>query len=204
MAEKKVTLIREFTKGLWDENPILRMVLGTCPTLAVTTSAINGFSMGLAVFFTLVMSSLIISLARKLIPNEVRIAAFIVVIATFVTVTDRVMAAFYPEISAALGPFIPLIVVNCIVLARQEAFASKNPVGRSVIDAVGMSVGFTLVLLALGSIRELIGNGTIFNLQIMPRNFTTWMVMALPPGAFLMLGFFIGIANWINAREKRA
>lgn len=203
MAKSNVTLTSEFLKGLWKENPILRMVLGLCPTLAVTTSAINGLSMGLAVIFTLVMSSLIISLVRKIIPNEVRIATFIVVIATFVTVADRMIAAFYPEISKALGPFIPLIVVNCIVLARQEAFASKNPVGRAVIDALGMSFGFTLVLLVMGSFRELIGNGTVFARQIMPLSFTPWMAIALQPGAFLTLGFLIGLANWINAKGKK-
>jgi electron transport complex protein RnfE len=203
MAKSKLTMAQEFAKGLWNENPILRMVLGTCPTLAVTTSAVNGVSMGLAVIFTLVMSSLMISLLRKVIPNEVRIATFIVVIATFVTVADRTIAAFYPEISKALGPFIPLIVVNCIVLARQEAFASKNPVGRSVIDALGMSVGFTLVLLVMGSFRELIGNGTVFAHQIMPLSFQPWMAIALQPGAFLTLGFMIGLANWINMKGKR-
>lgn len=159
--------------------------------------------MGLAVIFTLVMSSLIISLLRKVIPNEVRIATFIVVIATFVTVADRTIAAFYPEISKSLGPFIPLIVVNCIVLARQEAFASKNPVGRSVIDALGMSIGFTLVLLVMGSFRELIGNGTVFTQQIMPLSFTPWMAIALQPGAFLTLGFMIGLSNWIIAKGKK-
>ncbi|HQC62241.1 MAG TPA: electron transport complex subunit RsxE [Candidatus Marinimicrobia bacterium] len=203
MAKSKISVTQEFLKGLWNENPILRMVLGTCPTLAVTTSAINGVTMGLAVIFTLVMSSMMISLLRKLIPNEVRIATFIIIIATFVTVADRVLAAFYPEMSKALGPFVPLIVVNCIVFARQEAFASKNPVGRSVIDALGMSVGFTLVLLIMGSFRELIGNGTIFSHQIMPLTFQPWMAIALQPGAFLTLGFMIGFANWLNTKGKK-
>jgi len=203
MAKSKISMAQEFAKGLWKENPILRMVLGTCPTLAVTTSAINGVSMGLAVIFTLVMSSLIISLLRKIIPNEVRIATFIVVIATFVTVADRTIAAYYPEISKSLGPFIPLIVVNCIVLARQEAFASKNPVGRSVIDALGMSVGFTLVLLVMGSFRELMGNGTVFAHQIMALSVQPLMAIGLQPGAFLTLGFMIGLSNWIIAKGKR-
>lgn len=203
MVKAKTPLYREFTKGLWRENPILRMVLGTCPTLAVTTTAINGISMGLAVLFTLVMSSLIISLVRKQIPNEVRIATFIVIIATFVTVADRTIAAFWPAVSKSLGPFVPLIVVNCIVLARQEAFASKNPVGRSVLDALGMSVGFTLVLLVLASIREIIGSGTWFGMQIMPATYTSWMVMVLPPGAFLMLGMLIAFSNWLNAKLEK-
>jgi len=203
MANTNTPLIKEFTKGLWAENPILRMVLGMCPTLAVTTTAINGFAMGMAVLFTLVMSSLIISLIRKLVPNEVRIATFIVVIATFVTVADRTIAAFWPDLSKAMGPFIPLIVVNCIVLARQEAFASKNPVGRAVLDALGMSVGFTLVLLVLASIREIIGSGSWFGMTIMPASYTSWMVMILPPGAFLTLGLLIAFSNWMNAKLEK-
>jgi len=170
---KKTTLSREFLKGLWDENPVLRMLLGLCPTLAVTTSAIYGFSMGLAVIFTLVMSSTIISLARNIIPKEVRIPTFIVVIATFVTITDKTLAAYFPDISKALGPFVPLIVVNCIILGRQEAFASKNSVG------------------------------TIFGVQIMPESFEPLMVMVLQPGAFLTLGLMIGIGNWLNARRTK-
>ncbi|MCF7886626.1 MAG: electron transport complex subunit E [Candidatus Marinimicrobia bacterium] len=202
MAKNKISLIKEFTKGLWDENPVLVMLLGLCPTLAVTNSAINGLSMGLAVLFTLTSSSIIISTFRKIIPDEVRIPTFIVVIATFVTITDLTMAAKFPEISKALGPFIPLIVVNCIILGRQEAFSSKNPVGRSIIDALGMSVGFTLTLTLLGAIRELLGAGTIFQIQIMPDSFANWMVMILPPGAFLTLGFMIAGYNWINDKLK--
>lgn len=202
MATKK-SVTGEFLKGLWDENPVLRMLLGLCPTLAVTNSAINGFSMGLAVIFTLVMSSTIISLARHIIPREVRIPTFIIVIATFVTIADKMLAAYFPDISKALGPFVPLIVVNCIILGRQEAFSSKNPVGRSVVDALGMSIGFTITLTVLGSIRELLGVGTIFAVQIMPENFEPWMVMVLQPGAFLTLGLLIGIGNWINARRAK-
>lgn len=200
---KKTTLTYEFIKGLWDENPVLRMLLGLCPTLAVTNSAINGFSMGLAVIFTLVMSSTIISLARKIIPKEVRIPTFIIVIATFVTVADKMLAAHFPDISKALGPFVPLIVVNCIILGRQEAFASKHPTGRAIIDALGMSIGFTLTLTVLGAVRELLGAGTVFTLTIMPSGFQPWMIMILPPGAFLTLGLMIGITNWINARRER-
>ncbi len=202
MAKEKVSLSAEFLKGLWKENPVLVMLLGLCPTLAVTNSAINGLSMGLAVIFTLVSSSTLISLVRKIIPKEVRIPTFIIVIATFVTVTDLTLAAFFPDISKSLGPFVPLIVVNCIVLGRQEAFASKNPVHRAIIDALGMSIGFTLTLVVLGSIRELLGSGTIFSFQIMPASFQPWMVMGLPPGAFLTLGLMIGIANWIKAKKQ--
>lgn len=200
---KKITLSREFLKGLWDENPVLRMLLGLCPALAVTNSGINGLSMGLAVIFTLVMSSAIISLARNIIPKEVRIPTFIIVIATFVTIADKMMAAYFPDISKALGPFVPLIVVNCIILGRQEAFASKNSVGRAVIDALGMSIGFTITLTILGSFRELFGVGTIFAVQIMPDSFEPLMVMVLQPGAFLTLGLMIGIGNWLNARRAK-
>jgi len=200
---KKITLSREFLKGLWDENPVLRMLLGLCPALAVTNSGINGLSMGLAVIFTLVMSSAIISLARNIIPKEVRIPTFIIVIATFVTIADKMLAAYFPDISKALGPFVPLIVVNCIILGRQEAFASKNSVGRAVIDALGMSIGFTITLTILGSIRELFGVGTIFAVQIMPDSFEPLMVMILQPGAFLTLGLMIGIGNWLNARRAK-
>ncbi|MCK4689002.1 MAG: electron transport complex subunit E [Candidatus Marinimicrobia bacterium] len=202
MAKEKVSLFAEFLKGFWKENPVLVMLLGLCPTLAVTNSAINGLSMGLAVIFTLVCSSTLISLVRKIIPKEVRIPTFIIVIATFVTVTDLTLAAFFPDISKSLGPFVPLIVVNCIVLGRQEAFASKNPVHRAIIDALGMSIGFTLTLIILGSIRELLGSGTIFSFQIMPASFQPWMVMGLPPGAFLTLGLMIGIFNWISSKRK--
>ena len=202
MAQSKTSILNEFSKGLWTENPVLRMLLGLCPTLAVTNAAINGFSMGLAVVFTLVCSSTLISLFRGIIPKQVRIPTFIIVIATFVTVADRTLAAFFPDISKALGPYVPLIVVNCIILGRQEAFSSKNPVGRSIIDALGMSVGFTLTLTLLGAIRELLGSGTIFSIQLMPDSFSPWMVMILPPGAFLTLGLMIGVANWIVAKRE--
>ncbi|MCD6100100.1 MAG: electron transport complex subunit RsxE [Candidatus Neomarinimicrobiota bacterium] len=200
MSSFKTSLAHEFTKGLWKENPVLRMLLGLCPTLAVTNSAVNGLSMGLAVIFTLTCSSTLISLIRNIVPKQVRIPTFIIVIATFVTVADRTLAAFFPTISKALGPYVPLIVVNCIILGRQEAFASKNPVHRAIIDALGMSIGFTLTLTILGMFRELLGAGSIFNLPIMPKSFDTWLVMILPPGAFLALGLMIGIANWINSK----
>ncbi len=203
MAKKSISLSKEFLKGLWDENPVLRMLLGLCPTLAVTNSAINGLAMGLATTFVLLSSSVIISLLRKVIPHQVRIAGYIVIIATFVTVADRYMAAFLPEISKALGPYVPLIVVNCVILGRQEAFASKNGVGRSIIDALGMGSGFILVLLVLGSIRELFGSATIFNLQILGDWFNPWMIMILPPGAFLTLGLLIGLGNWLNERKVK-
>ncbi len=200
---KKVTLKEEFLKGIWKENPILIALLGLCPTLAVTISVENGLAMGLAASFVLICSSTIISLLRNLIPKQVRIASFIVVIATFVTIADRYLAAFYPDISRNLGPFIPLIIVNCMILGRQEAFASKNGVGRSILDALGMGIGFTLVLIILSAIRELLGSGTILGIQVMWASFTPWMVMILPPGAFLTLGLMIGASNWINDRRAK-
>lgn len=202
MAKQSVSLSREFGKGLWAENPVLVSLLGLCPTLAVTNSAINGLAMGLATTFVMVSSGIIISSFRKLIPHQVRIAGYIVIIATFVTLADRYLAAFYPDISKALGPYVPLIVVNCIILGRQEAFVSKYHPGRAVLDALGMGVGFIAVLFVLGSIRELLGSGSILSFQVLGDWWAPWMVMVLPPGAFLTLGLLIGLSNWIN--EKRA
>ena len=203
MAKTPISLSKEFLKGLWDENPILRMLLGLCPTLAVTNSAINGLSMGLATTFVLLSSSILISLLRKIIPSQVRIAGYIVIIATFVTVADKFLAAYLPDISKELGPYVPLIVVNCIILGRQEAFSSKNRVGRSIIDALGMGLGFILVLLVLGSIREILGSATLFNMQVLGDWFNPWMIMILPPGAFLTLGLLIGLGNWLNERKVK-
>lgn len=201
---KQNSLNVEVLKGIWAENPVLIQLLGLCPTLAVTNSAVNGLAMGLATAFVLLMSSILISLIKSLIPAQVRIASYIVVIATFVTVVDKFLAAYTPDISKALGAFIPLIVVNCVILGRQEAFSSKNSVGRSVLDGVGMGFGFTWVLVLLGAIRELLGEGSIFGLMIMPESFNTWLIMILPPGAFLTLGIFIGLANWYNDRRVKA
>lgn len=196
------TVIQEFIKGLWEENPVLVSLLGLCPVLAVTVSAENGMAMGLAATFVLISSSFLVSMFRKVIPGQVRIASYIVIIATFVTIADRFLAAFTPDISKSLGPFIPLIIVNCIILGRQEAFASKNNIGRSLLDAFGMGVGFTLTLLVLSSIREILGSGTWFGMEIMWPSFSPWQVMILPPGAFLALGCMIAGANWINRRRK--
>ncbi len=201
---KKTSPLQEFIKGLWRENPVLASLLGLCPVLAVTNSAVNGMAMGLATTFVLLSSSIIISLVRKIIPHQVRIASFIVIIATFVTVADRFLAAYFPLISKALGPYVPLIVVNCIILGRQEAFSSKNSLTRSILDSTGMGVGFISVLIILGGFREILGSGTFFGLTVMGEWFDPWMVMILPPGAFLGLGIFIAIANWINARRAKA
>jgi electron transport complex protein RnfE len=204
MARKQASLGYEVLKGLWDENPILRSLLGLCPTLAVTNSAINGLAMGLATTFALITSSMIISFVRNIIPNQVRIPSFIVVIAAFVTVADRFLAAFFPLISKDLGPYVPLIVVNCIILGRQEAFSAKNTVFRSILDSTGMGIGFILVLIALGTVREMLGSGSFFGITVLGDGFDPWMVMILPPGAFLGLGIFIGLANWFNARRTKA
>ena len=194
-------LTGEFIKGLWKENPVFRLVLGMCPTLAVTTAAINGIAMGLATTFVLICSNLVVSLIRNLIPSRVRLPAFIVVIASFVTIVDLVMAGFFFQLHKALGVFIPLIVVNCVILGRAEAFASKNPVSRSLADAVGMGIGFTLSLTVLGGIREVLGNGTLFSIPLMGETFLPFLVMVLPPGAFIALGFLLAAMNRIGERS---
>jgi len=201
--KKQENLFYEFLKGLWEINPTFKQILGMCPTLAVTVSAINGLAMGLATTFVLIFSSVIISSIRKIVPNQVRIATYILIISTFVTIVDLVMKAKFPELSKALGPFIPLIVVNCIILGRAEAFASKNNVVRSFLDALGNGTGFLLALLALGSIRELLGTRSIFGFQILLDGFSTWMVMILPAGGFLTLGLLLGSANAYTNWKKR-
>jgi len=189
---------KTFTKGLLKENPTLVLLLGCCPTLATTTSAINGMSMGLATTFVLIMSNLSISLLKNFIPDKVRIPCFIVVIASFVTVVQLVMQAYVPAIYETLGLFIPLIVVNCIVLGRAEAFASKNPVWPSILDGAGMGLGFTLSLTFLGSIREILGSGSIFNWRFLPEDANTILIFVLAPGAFLALGYLIAVVNKVK------
>jgi Na+-translocating ferredoxin:NAD+ oxidoreductase subunit E len=198
---KQATRTTEFMKGLWDQNPVLRQLLGLCPALAVTVSALNGMAMGLATTFVLVSASLLISLIRNLIPSQVRIASFIVVIATFVTIVDLVMKAQFPAMSKSLGAFIPLIVVNCVILGRQEAFASRNNPGRALLDALGMGFGFTLALIILGGIRELLGTGRLFEFTVLP-GWEPWVIMILPAGAFLTLGLMLGTVNIINRNRE--
>lgn len=200
---KKGSLTHEYVKGLWEINPTFKQILGTCPTLAVTVSVMNGIAMALATTFVLVFSSLFISLVRKLIPNQVRIAAYIVIIASFVTITDLVMKAQFPELSKSLGPFIPLIVVNCIILGRAEAFASKNTPFRSVLDALGNGTGFLIALILMSGIREILGSRTFLGMQVMPDNFEPWTVMILPAGAFLTFGLLMGLSNAYTERKKR-
>ena len=185
------------TNGIFKENPIFVLLLGMCPTLGVTSSAINGMGMGLATTFVLIMSNLVISLIANLIPDKIRIPAFIVVIAAFVTVVDMSMAAYLSSLHASLGLFIPLIVVNCIVLGRAEAFASKNGALASMFDGIGMGLGFTFALTLLGSIRELLGSGKIFNMPIFNENYGM-LIFVLAPGAFLALGYLIAIVNKIR------
>lgn len=193
---------QEFAKGLWDENPVFRQLLGLCPTLAVTNAMINGLAMGLATTFVLLFTSLVVSSIKKLIPSQVRIASYIVIIATFVTLADRFLAAFFPPVSKSLGPYVPLIVVNCIILGRQEAFCSKNSVGRSFIDSLGMSSGFILALLLLSAIREILGAGTFFGHQVMGAWFKPMIIMILPAGAFITLGILLAIALQIEYKTK--
>ena len=193
----------EFSKGLWSDNPVSRQLLGMCSTLAITNAVINGIAMGLAVGFVLICSSFLVSLVRKLIPNQVRIASYIVIIASFVTIADRFMAAYFPPLSKALGPYVPLIVVNCIILGRAEAFASKSTVGRSLIDALGMSVGYIVALIILSSVREILGSRTILGYRVLGTQFEPWIIMILPPGAFITLGILIAIAFQIERKAKQ-
>jgi len=192
--------IKFLTNGLLKENPTFVIVLGTCPTLAITTAAINGIGMGAATTFVLVFSNLFISLLKNYIPDKVRIAAFILVIATFVTIVDLVMKAYTPDLYKALGIFIPLIVVNCIILGRAEAFAQKNDLLPSILDGLGMGLGFTLAITLMGSVREILGNGTIFNFRLLGENASTILIFVLPPGAFVTYGFLIAIMNRIKLK----
>lgn len=192
---------KEFIKGLWKENAVFRQLMGMCPTLAVTNAAVNGLAMGLATLFVLVCSSIIVAIIKDYIPKKVRIPSFIVIIATFVTIADLFMAAFFPDIQKVLGLFIPLIVVNCLILGRAEAFASKNPVKYSFMDALGMGIGFTWALTLLGIIREVLGMGSIFGVNVMGASFTPWIIFVLPPGAFITLGILLGIINTFSKKK---
>lgn len=190
-----MTLLKEFTKGFIKENPVFVMALGLCPTLAVTSSVMNAIGMGLAATFVLVFSNIFISLIKNMIPSKIRIPAFIVVIASFVTIVDMVMHAYRPDIHKSLGLFIPLIVVNCIILGRAEAFASKNNVFRSILDGLGMGFGFTLALVVIGGIREVLGAGQFLGFNVMPSNFQPMLVAILAPGAFIVMGLLMGLMN---------
>lgn len=197
-------LRKETVKGLWQENPVFVQLLGLCPALAVTNSAINGLAMGGATTFVLLGSSILVSLFRNLIPKQVRITSFIITIATFVTVADLSLQALLPNIHKELGAFIALIVVNCLILGRQEAFASKNPFRFAVGDAVGMASGFTVALVLLGGIREILGSGSLFGVSLFGDAFEPWVIMILPPGGFLTLGVLLIIfAQVQKSRSQR-
>jgi electron transport complex protein RnfE len=187
------TLWKELTKGLIKENPILVIMLGLCPTLACSTSGSDAFGMGLAFSFVVICSNIVVATIRKAVPSQVRIPVYITVISTFVTIVDYTLKAYFPVLSQSLGVFVPLIVVNCIVMGRAEAFSSKNPVIASLLDGIGMGIGFTVVITLLGSIREVIGNGTLFGHLIMPVQYQPFMLFILPPGAFFVIGFLLAL-----------
>ena len=196
------TATDDLIKGLWRENPVLVQVLGMCPMLAVTNSAINALAMGLATLFVLVGSSFLVSSFRNLIPKQVRISCFIIIIATFVTVADYTLLALVPKVHKELGAFIPLIVANCMILGRQEAFAAKRPVRLAVLDAIGMAGGFLLALFSLGAVRELLGDGALFGVSLFGENFEPWIIMILPPGGFLTLGVILLFFNWFKYKRE--
>lgn len=191
-----------FKNGIGKENPIFAQQVGMCATLAITTSLVNGFGMGIAVIAVLTGSNIVISLLRKFIPDEVRIPAFVIIIAAFTTIIDLLMHAYTFPLYQALGVFIPLIVVNCIILARAESFAFKNGVVDSIIDGLGMGVGYTIAMVVLSSVREILGNGTILGISILPEAYEPMMIMVQPPGSFIALGLLIGLVNYLSRRKK--
>ncbi|MGI9589887.1 MAG: electron transport complex subunit RsxE [Myxococcota bacterium] len=194
----------EFLKGLWRENPVFVQVLGMCPVLAVSNTARNALAMGLATLFVLLMSNIVVSTIRRFVPREVRIATYILVIATFVTVVDYLIQAISLDLHRALGAFISLIVVNCLILGRAEAFASRNGVARSALDALGMGAGFVLALLCLGAVREILGSGSLFGVSLFHDRFQNWVVMILPSGGFFTLAGWLLLFNWRAERRARA
>ncbi len=204
MALKQVSSTDEFVKGLWRENPIFMQVLGMCPALAVSNSAINALTMGLATTFVLLMSGLSISALRHFIPREARIVSFICIIASFVTAADYMIQAFSLELSRALGAFIALIVVNCLILGRAEAFASKNNLARSLLDGLGMGFGFTVALLSIGIVREVLGSGSVFGVVLFPDSFQTWTIMVLPSGGFFVMAVLLLLVNRVKQRQAEA
>jgi Na+-translocating ferredoxin:NAD+ oxidoreductase subunit E len=199
---RPTTAQQDLLRGIWRENPVLIQLLGLCPALAVTNTLANGIAMGLATFFVLLGSSTLVSLLRSWIPAEVRISAYILIIATFVTLVDMLLAAIVPDIHTALGAFIALIVVNCMVLGRQEAFASRRPVGRSVLDAIGTGAGFMVAMVMLSGMREVLGNGTLLDVPIFGPGFEPWIIMILPPGGFFSLGVILLLMSWRAQRRQ--
>lgn len=197
-----MSLYKEFSKGIMKENPLFRLILGMCPSLAVTTSVENGLGMGFAFTGVLLASNIVISLLRKLIPDSIRIPCYIVIIAAFVTITQLVMHAFTPALYKSLGIFIPLIVVNCIILGRAEAFANKNGVVPSIMDALGMGLGYTLALLSISSVREILGAGTFLGIPVLGASISPAIIMILPPGGFIAFGCILGLMNKLQARKR--
>ena len=193
----------EFIKGLWTENPVFVQVLGMCPVLAVTNTAENALAMGMATAFVLLMSNTLVSILRNFIPKEVRIASYILIIATFVTITDYAIQAISVDLHKSLGAFISLIVVNCLILSRAEAFASKNTIGKSIMDALGMGVGFLFALFCLGTVREILGNGSLFGFRLFPDQFQEWIVMILPAGGFFTLAAWLLLFNIMKERRLK-
>ncbi len=197
-----MSLKQEFGNGIWRENAVFKLLLGLCPALAVTTSAENGLGMGLATTFVLLCSNIAVSLLRNVIPGKVRIPSFIVIIASFVTVVQLTMEAFLYDLHKALGIFIPLIVCNCLILGRAEAFASRNPLRNSIVDGLGMGVGFTLALFVLGAVREVLGAGSLLGVSLFGSGYQPVLLMILPPGAFISLGFLLAAMNRIEVRRR--
>lgn len=192
-----------FLRGIWKENPVFVMLLGLCPALAVTNTTMNAIGMGLATLFVLVCSSALVSLLRNFIPKQVRIASYIVIIATFVTIVDYAIHAISLELYNALGAFIQLIVANCVILGRAESYASKNRITKSVVNAAGIGVGFTFALLCLGTVREILGSGTILGYPLFGEAFQPWVVMVLPPGGFFVIGAWLLLFSWLKERKQR-
>lgn len=197
-----MNLLQEFTKGIIKENPVLRILLGMCATLAITTTVINGIGMGIATSFVLVFSNILISMVAPITPDKIRIPVFIIVIATFTTIIDLLMAAYTPELHSALGVFIPLIVVNCIIFGRAEAFACRAKILNSALDGIGMGVGFILTLAVVSGVREIIGNGTFLGIPILGQSYSPALIMIMPPGAFLVLGLLIGAMNLVESIRR--
>ena len=202
MPDVRADAYQEFIKGLWRDNPVFVQVLGMCPMLAVTNSAVNALAMGGTTFFVLVASSFLVSSLKQWIPKQVRISTYVIIIATFVTAADYSLEALLPEVHKQLGAFIPLIVVNCMILGRQEAFASRNSVPLAVLDAIGMASGFLFALFALGSVREILGDGSFFGIDLFGPDFEPWVIMVLPPGGFLTLGLLLLFFSWVKERKE--
>jgi electron transport complex protein RnfE len=194
----------DFLRGIWRENPVLIQMLGLCPALAVTNTVANSIAMGVATFFVLMGSSLLVSTFKRWVPHEVRISTYILIIATFVTIADMMLEAVVPTVHKALGAFVALIVVNCMILSRQEAFASKQPIGRSLLDAAGTGFGFLIALLMMGAVREILGNGTFLGVSLFGPTFEPWIIMILPPGGFLTLGLWLLVLSWVERRRAES